>query len=49
MKTGLSYYIELQLNTTVEGNIKMSIVCYYGITKKDINTIVKKVLDHIKK
>ncbi|MBS5952560.1 MAG: RusA family crossover junction endodeoxyribonuclease [Paraclostridium bifermentans] len=38
-------WVKLLYRTTVkhyfEGNVKMSIVCYYGITKKDINAIAK--------
>ena len=38
-------WVKLLYRTTVkhyfEGNVKMSIVCYYGITKKDIKAIAK--------
>lgn len=38
-------WIKLLYGATVkhyfEGNVKMSIVCYYGITKKDTNAIAK--------
>ncbi|WP_250673527.1 RusA family crossover junction endodeoxyribonuclease [Paraclostridium ghonii] len=38
-------WVKLLYRTTVnhyfESNVKMSIVCYYGITKKDMNAIVK--------